>query len=141
MTTLFLVLFVVVTLAAIVLPFWRASHSSTADTTHSSAKHRAELVAAYERALNVLRDLDEDYQMGKLAQAEYEPSRLRWTEQGVALLRAIEQHDASQPVGSKRRLSKQDKAQKTLDDAIEQAIASYAQALSTSSSTTNSGQD
>lgn len=135
MTSLFLALFAVITLIAIVLPLWRASYSSNSDISHSSTKHRAELVAAYERALNVLRDLDDDYQMGKLAQAEYEPSRLRWTEQGVALLRAIEQHDASQPAPKQRRLSKQDKVHKALDDAIEQAIASYAQALR------NSGQD
>jgi len=132
MTTFFLIAFAAITLAAIVLPFWRASHSSAPDTTHSSAKHRAQLVAAYERALSTLRDLDEDYQMGKLAQADYETSRLRWTEQGVALLQAIEQHDSQQPQG--RHANKQDKAQKALDDAIEQAIASYAQALS-------SGQD
>ena len=46
---------------------------------------------AYERTLASLRDVDEDHLTGKLADADYEAERAYWTDQGVAILQALEQ--------------------------------------------------
>jgi len=41
-------------------------------------------VAAYERILQTVRDLDEDYLVGKLPAEQYTAERARWMEQGAA---------------------------------------------------------
>jgi hypothetical protein len=120
-----LVIGIVIMLAGVAylaLPFLRAGKARTAS---EQERERLTLIAAYERALVTVRDLDEDYQVGKLAQATYESERARWAEHGAMLLALIEQAN-----GEKK--SKQ--ARKTVetpvpaDDAVEQAIAAYVRA-------------
>lgn len=134
-----LLAFVVISVASVLLPFFRRYSAEQDPTKVAHQKKRAELVAAYERALAVIRDMDEDYQVGKLNKEEYELNRSRWAEQGVKLLQSIEAHDGHKPIARQGKAqrsntnpvaAKQNQADKALDDAIEQAVAAYTKALS-----------
>ncbi|MCS6870644.1 MAG: hypothetical protein RML95_07475 [Anaerolineae bacterium] len=74
----------------------------------------------YERVLTALRDLEEDYSLGKLDQARYAAERERWITQGVEVLAELDR------VGA---LSATDQTVGELDAAIdrqiEQAVAAY----------------
>jgi hypothetical protein len=54
----------------------------------------AELRAAYERIKSTLRDLDEDYALGKLDDAAYQAERERWLTEGAHVLAALDEVDA-----------------------------------------------
>lgn len=56
---------------------------------------RDQLMAVYERVLNNLRDLDEDFSTGKIQQSDYEQERETWMQRGVQVLKAL---DAFAPV-------------------------------------------
>lgn len=85
---------------------------------------RQSLLNAYERLLARLRDLDEDYNLGKMPQADYQQERAQLTEKGAALLAKIEQSLGNiQPEKSTTQSSSD--ADAVLDAAIESAIASY----------------
>lgn len=77
----------------------------------------------YERVLTALRDLEEDYSLGKLDQARYAAERERWIAQGVEVLAELDHIGA---------LSKPDQTVSELDAAvdrqIEQAVAAYRKA-------------
>lgn len=93
-------------------------------------KERDALTTVYERTLASLRDVDEDHLTGKLAQVDYEAERAYWTDQGVAVLQALEKAGGAKPTkGRKARVLEQpvgvDDPDAMLDDAIEQTIASY----------------
>ncbi|MBE2270398.1 MAG: hypothetical protein IAE80_19335 [Anaerolinea sp.] len=92
------------------------------------ARERLKLVAAYERALMTVRDLDEDYQVGKLSQETYAAERARWTEHGAMLLEMIEQKNGEGKKSSKRSKPAPETASAADDDAVEQAIAAYVRA-------------
>ncbi|HRF95716.1 MAG TPA: hypothetical protein PLZ51_10995, partial [Aggregatilineales bacterium] len=83
---------------------------------------RQSLLNAYERLLSRLRDLDEDYNLGKMPQADYEIERKQLAERGATLLAQIEttlggvKSAPKPPTGD---------ADAVLDSAIEQAIANY----------------
>ena len=51
---------------------------------------RDQLIAVYERVLNNLRDLDEDYSTGKIQQSDYEHERETWMQRGVQVLKALD---------------------------------------------------
>lgn len=128
-----LVAFVAFSVAVILLPFFRRQSLAQDPQRVAHVKQRAELVAAYERTLGTIRDMDEDYQVGKLAKGEYELNRARWAERGVSLIQAIEALDGKKaplPTKQRKAVAQQQSADKALDDAMEQAIASYARALS-----------
>lgn len=87
---------------------------------------RQNLLNAYERLLSRLRDLDEDYHLGKMPQLEYQMERTQLAQQGATLLAQIEKdlgttniRKADQPTMG------QSEADTVLDDVIESAIASY----------------
>jgi hypothetical protein len=87
-------------------------------------KERDALTTAYERTLTSLRDVEEDFLTGKLAQADYETERARWMEQGVTVLQALEKLGGPTP----SRLpptAAGDNPDALLDDALEQTIANY----------------
>jgi hypothetical protein len=103
------------------------------------------LLTTYERVVSTLRDLDEDYAVGKLSPAEYEAERSHWTERGVETLKALEASGSKrkQPTFKREpattgakvvRMAAADEPipdadpDAVLDDAIEQAIASYIRA-------------
>jgi hypothetical protein len=129
-----LLAFVAISVTSAIMPFFRR-HSAEQDPKKvAHQKQRAELVSSYERTLAVIRDMDEDYQVGKLAKEEYELNRGRWAEQGVKLLQSIEAldgHKSEERAGKPQRTAnKPNQADKALDDAIEQAVAAYTKALS-----------
>jgi hypothetical protein len=103
----------------------------TAYNGTSQAKEREVLLTEYERVLSTIRDLDEDFNIGKLSKAAYDAERSYRTKQGVEILQALEKLGVSKPA---EKLKKQAKAQPdadaVLDAAIEQAIASYVSATS-----------
>lgn len=92
----------------------------------AEAKRRQEqdeLLALYERVVVVIRDLDDDFNTGKLPRAEYEVDRERWTQRGVEIMQALEKINGG---------SIKDKAQQAeheFDDAIESAIKQYVTAM------------
>lgn len=88
------------------------------------------LLNAYERLLARLRDLDEDFNLGKMPPADYEIERAQLTERGASLLAQIE--SALQlPKGAKASKKADTKADADLDAAIESAIANYVTATAT----------
>ncbi len=113
----------VVSVAAIGMPFARASMGVT-----EAQKQRDTLLNAYERVLGVIRDLDDDYNAGKLSRAEYSANRERWAAEGVQLLQQLE-HFGIEP-SAKAKHDSPDAAQRALDDAVEEAISKYAKAIS-----------
>ncbi len=125
--------------------FWLAQPFMQRGSTLKGAelklyKEREALLTSYERILGVIRDLDEDYNLGKLQQADYTAERASWAAQGAAVLEALEKL-----TGSPMRAVKTSKTSKAarqqpepaeagsdpdmvLDAAIEQAIAKYVEA-------------
>lgn len=85
---------------------------------------RQSLLNAYERLLARLRDLDEDYNLGKMPEADYQQERALLTEKGATLLAKIEQSLGSIQPDKPTAQSSSD-ADAVLDAAIESAIASY----------------
>ena len=84
--------------------------------TLAQQKRREELLVRYERALTSIRDLDADYEMGKIQPDDYEAERTRWSEIGVETLQAL---DALQP---DQKILKDDDE---IDEAIEEAVRGY----------------
>ncbi len=111
--------------AWLALPVLRRKYSASADEL-ARLKERETLLATYERTLTALRDVDEDHLTGKLAQADYEAERAYWTDQGVAVLQALEQAGGKPPVkAQKPAAAEPSDADAQLDDAIEKTIANY----------------
>jgi hypothetical protein len=53
-------------------------------------KQRERLLVYYERVLRNIRDLDEDYALGKIASEEYQQERETWAARGVQVLKALD---------------------------------------------------
>ncbi len=130
------VVMLIVGAAWLALPILRRKYSVNG-VELARQKERESLVNAYERTLASLRDVDEDHLTGKLADADYEVERAHWTDQGVAILQALEQ--AGGTAGRKQPKAAKDQpaaaadpaapagesADAMLDDAIERTIAQY----------------
>lgn len=127
----------VLCLVWLLLLFLRASAMKSA-VEREQQRDRLSMAAAYERTLMTVRDLDEDYQVGKLPQDVYEAERARWAEHGAKLLQMIEA--ATKPAESPKK-SRQEKKRRTAetaepvtttpvpeDDPVEAAIAAYEKA-------------
>ena len=83
-------LVVLITLIAalfLVLPF--LSRRRTTPYEDDSTADNQQL-AAYERVLLTIRDLDEDYSTHKLDEMSYQTEREHWVQQGIALLQAMD---------------------------------------------------
>lgn len=123
------IVMLVLGIAWLVLPYRRADKVER-EGEREKMRERLTLSAAYERALLTVRDLDEDYQVGKLSQEAYAAERAHWVERGAALLEALEK------AGGTVKKSKRAKAQSNSgsasasasDDPVEQAIAAYVRA-------------
>ena len=96
------------TLLWLALPFMRRKA-----TGQEQSVQRSELLASYERIIAAVRDLDEDYQVGKLAHDQYTVDRAEWMDRGAVILEALE------------ALPGQQVRKPSDDDPIEQAIAAY----------------
>lgn len=85
---LFGVALLIVILAALALPWRRAAVSA-----HAINRQRERALAYYERVLTNIRDLDDDYATGKIAQDEYTAEREWWSERGMRLLQLFDELD------------------------------------------------
>ena len=72
----------------------------------------------YERVLNNIRDLDEDYATGKLSDDDYRGERELWAQRGMRLLRVKDQL-------ARERRPLTDGDGERIDRAIEEAVAAY----------------
>jgi hypothetical protein len=79
-------------------------------------KQRERLLMVYERVLNNIRDLDEDFSTGKMPTGSYQQEREEWVQEGIHVLMAL---DEMTPVPTPHGGSD------NLDDEIEKAIAAY----------------
>ncbi len=118
------VIMLVVGIAWLALPFSRRAARQNA-ASPDIVREQLTLAAAYERALLSVRDLDEDYQMGKLSEQDYTAERAQWVERGGALLEALEKTGVK-PGKLPRRIKAA--PQNTEADPVEQAIAAYTRA-------------
>ena len=130
MGSLILVLLVAaVGIAIVALPFLRSRSASATE----SAVERQDLVNDYARVVAALRDLEEDHTTGKIADDAYEVEKGRLTEQGVALLQALDKEGLLPTVQSAGGTPPPAAggavgADEALDEALEAAIARYASA-------------
>jgi hypothetical protein len=111
-----------VSVAYVLLPMMRSAQTDTRSAR--ARKARDELLTAYERVLAALRDLDEDFQTGKLDAATHQEERGVWMQRGAGLLQQLETLDAAThaEIQTPAFTTKQ-----TLDDPVEAIIARYAQ--------------
>lgn len=112
-------------LAAIIYPLY-GRRLSLGEAARRQRK-QDELLTSYERAVTAIRDLDEDFNTGKLHREDYEPERQRWVSRGVDLLRQLEEMG----VLAKSQNGHSAPAQPQLvdDDDIENAVAQYRKQL------------
>lgn len=108
-----------IAIAAVLQPFAVKSRSGL--FTAEAQKERDELLTSYERVLATIRDLDEDFNTGKLAPDTYQAERSYWTEQGIALLQQLEPQEEAAKKSSKKPVDNS-------DDEVEKAIAAYRKA-------------
>lgn len=118
-------LIVLVSLFVIVLPFiWHGSE--TDEEVLAARKYRDELLSQYHLVLETVRDMDADYQMGKMPEDDYSYERVQWVERGVVLLQALDSLSGADAVTARERAAIQgvrDDAQ--INDEIEAAVARY----------------
>lgn len=123
------VVLLVVALVVIALPFLRERWTPISAREVMLHKAREELMTTYERILASIRDLDEDYQTGKLTEDVYQRERAYWAERGVLVLQQLEPDPAQAggppPDDAAASATRFDPA---LDDEIEQAIRAYRRA-------------
>jgi hypothetical protein len=113
---------VALSVAIVALPLLRANSSRSREAL--ARKAHDEILTAYERVLTTIRDLDEDFQTGKLQETEYQEERTRRVQQGAVLLQQLEVLDASQVWQG----GVETPAAAAVDDAaVEALIARYAQ--------------
>jgi hypothetical protein len=97
-------------------------------------RDREKLLVDYERILTTIRELDDDFRLGKLSQETYQIEREAWAQQGTILVERLEKLKESVPLprSPKAHLPKspQPDADSDLDAALEQAIAKYVKAKS-----------
>lgn len=105
------------------LPMVRRSSSGSAVRRQME---REALLASYERTLSAIRDLDEDYSVGKLTWVDYEFERSRWMERGAGILQEMEKIGVQNAVKDGSRATRPDNQDRELDAEIERAIAKYA---------------
>ena len=92
----------------------------TADSR--SQKQRERLAQYYERVLRNIRDLDEDYALGKLDEDDYRRDRAVWLERGAEALKALDQ---IAPSVSTAPVVETNLEQDSTDEAVEAAIRAY----------------
>ncbi len=105
------ILLVTGTALIIALPFLQsAGRKKTAD--EAFLKQQDRVIAYYERALQNIRDLDEDHALGKLSEESYRQDRELWAQRGAQALKLLDDltTENSEPTGD-------------LDAAIEKMVA------------------
>jgi len=115
----------VVSIIVLALPLLRRSRLEQQQRAREG--ERLKLLAAYERALMTVRDLDEDYQVGKLQEDQYQAERAVWLERGAAVLELLEHGEDLKHKPRKRDVAVKGQSA-AADDPIETAIAAYIKA-------------
>lgn len=111
---------IVAGIAGIVFPLFRGAIAKTG--THAVRARHSNLTQRYTQVLATIRDLDDDYSVGKILVEEYDVERQRWAQQGVQLLKEIERLEQEHPVlGEPVDVVEE----RRIDDAIETAVARY----------------
>jgi hypothetical protein len=125
-------LILALSIAYMAQPFFRRAAAPKNEVLQQQ-KERDALLTTYERILTTIRDIDEDYQLGKLPQEAYAELREQWAERGAAVLEALDKLDGHKAKKKKKteEVAATD-ADAALDEAIEQAIANYVKAKSNS---------
>lgn len=83
-------------------------------------RQRDRLVFQYERAVQVIRDLDDDLALGKMQPEDHQTEREIWVQRAVILLEAIKEMDARMGVVAPQFEGETDQ---DIDAAIEAAVA------------------
>lgn len=104
--------------------------------TARQQREQDELVTSYERVVTAIRDLDEDFNTGKLHREDYDPERERWVARGVTLLHQLEAAGAVNRIQkptknghSKVKAKINTESAELADDEIEAAVARYREQL------------
>lgn len=127
------IVMLIVSVAAIAMPFISARRAKRQENVITLQKARDELLTSYERVLSTIRDLDDDFQTGKLGESEYRQEREYWAEMGVRLLRQLDPNGVPGEEPAPARTGHA--ADQVLDDAIEHAIQQYLQAARSEATT------
>ena len=85
-------------------------------------KQHDRLLVHYERLLNNLRDLEEDFATGKIASEDYEADREALVGRGIQILAALDNHHASASNTSYTHAAAVDES---VDKTIEEAVQAY----------------
>ncbi|MFO7321612.1 MAG: c-type cytochrome biogenesis protein CcmI [Chloroflexota bacterium] len=86
-------------------------------------KRRERLLAMYEQVITNLRDLDEDFATGKIAEADYQIEREEAVQRGIQVLKALDTLDA-QPAPAAPYVDDAT-LDREIDEAIEAAVAAH----------------
>ncbi len=101
-------------------PLLHARRPASADT--QAQKRRERLAVYYERVITNLRDLDEDFATGKIAEGDYQTEREVWMQRGIQALKAL---DGVETEIIAVAAETDDHIDQQIDEAIETAIAAY----------------
>ncbi len=96
MEILIITLLVVLALLPVLIPFFRSSEGSPLGSEQTEL---AELLAEKQMMYAAIKELEFDYQAGKLSLEDYEQARQSYELRAVALLKQIDGMDAQQPSG------------------------------------------
>lgn len=102
-------------LAAIVLVIVLRPLFTASTEEKGISRQRARAEAYYERVVQNIRDLDDDFATGKIAAEEHQAEREQWVQRGSVVLKLLDEMD-DKPLTA---ASADDAA---IDDAIEQAV-------------------
>ena len=78
-------------IAWIVLPFLNPTAVKKTSSNSLIRDEHGQLTRRYSDVLTTIRELDADHSTGKIQPDDYERERQRWTQEGVQLLRKIDQ--------------------------------------------------
>jgi hypothetical protein len=78
--------------AWIILPLFREGRWHDREQSLTDKQYHR-LQVYYRQVKNTIRDLDEDFEVGKLAPEVYQQERELWTERGVQILKAVDEFD------------------------------------------------
>ncbi|MGB1288629.1 MAG: hypothetical protein ACPG7F_18995 [Aggregatilineales bacterium] len=93
----------------------------TASPAPLEAAQRNDMLAQYEIILTNIRDIEMDYNSGKMPEDDYQSERAEWVERGVALLQQIDTLSDNIPAAS----SLSDEDHTRIDAEVEALITAY----------------
>lgn len=106
----FAVILTLAVIAWVIQPFANRTPNRRREDAATLAAYQVQ----YERVLTNIRDLDEDYALGKIQHAFYKAERTKAVAAGTELLRLMDEHQQAASTAPPER---------TLDDQIEAAVA------------------